>query len=86
MSLRGHSRHFGSGLLVLALPLFPESDHFVAGQRNVALCHYRPKCAATILRQVLPNFRKQLARAEGLWHVVIASGVACLLFVAAQRI
>jgi hypothetical protein len=41
MSELGHSRHFRLRLLVPARPLLPESDHFVAGQRNDALCQKR---------------------------------------------
>ena len=39
-----------------------------------------------LLRQILPNFRKQLARAVGFRHIVVTAGRASSFFLAAERI
>jgi hypothetical protein len=39
-----------------------------------------------LLRQILPNFRQQLARAVGFRHIVVTAGRASSLFLAAERI
>ena len=39
-----------------------------------------------LLRQILPNFRQQLARAVGFRHIVVTAGRASSFFLAAERI
>src|SRR6516164_4227728 len=45
-----------------------------------------PSLPSVTSRQILPNFRQQLARAVGFRHIVVTAGRASSLFLAAERI
>ena len=45
-----------------------------------------PSLPSVTSRQILPNFRQQLARGVGFRHTVVTAGRASSLFLAAKRI